>query len=327
MLTINATLDGEDYQEINIAKQEYTYSGLCDTLKKMFWIEKNINIEVYDSSEEEISKITFIPNTSNKLKIALINKEYELSKLAASSNNISQQNTELSGVIRDEVSKHKFSCHYKTCRKTFKFACKLFNHIKIHFKNKPFVWSFPSWNKSFLWKGQLRNHQSTHVDTKKFTCGFEGWDKSYSKKSRLIVHERVHTGERPFVCRFKDCNKSFAEKGNLKTHFRTHTGEKPYVCSFDDCGKRFTTQGHLVDHERRHRAEKPFRCQVWRKSFMRSSTLKVHMKTHKDDDDDWITVSNISITKEIRPEQKVELNIIRKFFSIISDFNISWLLR
>eukprot|EP00345_Euplotes_harpa_P014821 CAMPEP_0168341954 /NCGR_PEP_ID=MMETSP0213-20121227/15052_1 /TAXON_ID=151035 /ORGANISM="Euplotes harpa, Strain FSP1.4" /LENGTH=154 /DNA_ID=CAMNT_0008348651 /DNA_START=699 /DNA_END=1163 /DNA_ORIENTATION=- len=49
------------------------------------------------------------------------------------------------------------------------------------------------------------------------------------------------------------------------------------------CNKRFTTQGHLVDHERRHNDEKPYKCEVCGKDFMRSSTLKVHMKTHDRD--------------------------------------------
>lgn len=281
MLNIEATFNGEDFEEVQVDSQSWTYSGLKTTLKSQFLLSSDEDIEIYDSENKEFSSASLISWRSKKFRVALLNKRYvPEAYLKGSNNSVSEDTKELESGLTDEISKHKYSCCSKGCRKTFKAPAKLFNHIKIHFKNKPFQWEVKDCGKMFLCKGQLRNHMSTHTEQRRFHCKHPGCDSSYSKKSRLVVHERSHTGERPFVCPYEGCGKSFAEKGNLKTHVRTHTGEKPYFCSVKGCNKRFTTQGHLVDHERRHKDEKPYEWEVCGKAFMRSSTVKVHMKTH-----------------------------------------------
>ena len=274
-------MNGEDYKQITVNPISWTYSALKQTLKDQFFISNDNDIEVFDSENKEFSILSLSKTNNKKFKVVLLNKRYQPDQNSKfSDSNSNTEAKDLENGLNDEVSKNKFSCFTKGWRKTFKSPAKLFSHAKIHFKNKPYHWEYEGWGKSFLWRGQLRNHQNTHNSTKKFSWTHPGWDHSYSKKSRLVVHERCHTGERPFQWPFPDWGKSFAEKGNLKTHIRTHTGEKPYFWTVKGWGKRFTTQGHLVDHERRHKDEKPYKCTTCGKAFMRSSTLKVHMKTH-----------------------------------------------
>ena len=61
---------------------------------------------------------------------------------------------------------------------------------------------------------------------------------------------------------------------------RIHTGEKPYVCNFKGCTQSFRALGHLKDHEKKHFGIKPFECNVCNAKFARSSTLKIHIRTH-----------------------------------------------
>lgn len=307
---------------MSIPRDKYQYGPFWNMLKNMFEIENDTNIEVYDSDGEELSKAILLPNSRKKLQIVLINKRFENNNNDAASASGDDEAKSNGNLIKDELSKNKFRCYFKACRKTFKIPLKLINHIKIHFKNKPFKCEYEGCDKSFLCKGQLRNHQSIHIDVKKFNWTFEGCDKSYNKKSRLLVHMRVHTGEKPFACKFEGCNKRFAEKGNLKTHIRTHTGEKPYFWSFEDCGQSFTTQGHLVDHERRHRDEKPFKCNIWNKAFMRSSTVKVHMKTHVGEENCYSQSSKSTFQKQSN-SHKIEIKLTEPMIDLDSNMDHS----
>ena len=85
---------------------------------------------------------------------------------------------------------------------------------------------------------------------------------------------------KPFVCPFSNCDKSFNEKGNLKTHIRIHTGQKPFLCSHPGCGVSFKALGHLKYHQKRHSNIKPFSCQICGNTFIRKSTLKIHLNVH-----------------------------------------------
>lgn len=136
-------------------------------------------------------------------------------------------------------------------------------------------------------------------------------------------------GIKPFICPFESCGKGFNEKGNLKTHIRIHTGEKPFVCTHPGCGIAFKALGHLKDHQKRHSNTKPFSCPICKNSFIRKSTLKIHLSTHgaissdlvkeinKDKMDQSYLNNNININDT--PNENINDNLELKSFK--SNFN------
>ena len=180
-------------------------------------------------------------------------------------------------VLRGKSTANKLLfCSYSDCMREFNETGNLKTHMRKHTGDRPFHCVFENCDKSFITKGHLQTHLLIHTGEKPFKCKICG--KDYSRSGRLKIHLRTHTGEKPFKC--KDCGKSFTENGNLKTHMRIHTGEKPFRCEFANCGRSFTTQGHLTDHKRKHTNARPYICEICNQSFMRSSTLKMHIKRH-----------------------------------------------
>mmetsp|Transcript_16101 Transcript_16101/g.11348 ORF Transcript_16101/g.11348 Transcript_16101/m.11348 type:complete len:123 (-) Transcript_16101:1588-1956(-) len=59
---------------------------------------------------------------------------------------------------------------------------------------------------------------------------------------------------------------------------RRHSGERPFKCSL--CNLTFMRSSTLKIHMRWHTGEKPYKCEQCGKGFTESGNLKTHMKTH-----------------------------------------------
>lgn len=174
MINIEVTLNGEDYESFKISPPSFIYNQLKDSIKSRFTLSSDDDIEIYDFSNKEFALNSLNPNAENKFQLALLNKRYNPMRSQFRSQDSLEEAKVKSNVMTDDISKNKYSCYYKGCRKSFKVIDKLFNHIKNHFKNKPYQCEFEGCGKSFLCKGQLRNHQTTHAEQKRFHCKFPG---------------------------------------------------------------------------------------------------------------------------------------------------------
>ena len=302
MKILNLSITGSEFIQF------IPHPDLTDDLAMKNAIRQQLNIPPEDDFDVYTDNYLQVKDLASTLLASRDNQCYKIWIL----NQLSALAPKIKGVYHDTVSTKKYTCINAKWRKTFDSCFSLFNHFQVHYKNKPFGWSFQNCRKSFMLQSQLNTHLTVHQDFKPFKWTFKGCNKSYAKNCRLKVHLRSHNGIKPFVWPYEGCGKRFSEKGNMKTHIRTHTGEKPYFCNFWNCKKRFSTQGHLIDHIRSHSDTKPFPCQLCSKAFMRASTLKVHMRDHTGERPfSWqICLKSFKEARSLRSHSKIHANLV-----------------
>jgi len=70
------------------------------------------------------------------------------------------------------------------------------------------------------------------------------------------------------------CHKRFENKYKLKIHMNCHTGNRPYIC--ETCGASFLRSTNLVAHRRTHKP-KEYQCPLCGKLFAHNSDRVVHI--------------------------------------------------
>ncbi|XP_046703089.1 zinc finger protein 1035 [Silurus meridionalis] len=112
-------------------------------------------------------------------------------------------------------------------------------------------------------------------DAPYFPCHVCG--KTFLTSENLEDHQRCHLGEKPYEC--EECGKCFIQLVNLQQHQRSHKSE--FQCQM--CGKGFVSLFALRKHKHTHVGKHPHRCTKCQLSFTRSSKLREHMTTHREE--------------------------------------------
>lgn len=197
--------------------------------------------------------------------------------------------------------------------------------------------------RSFTTSHRLHQHYSWHLGINYFKCQF--CPKTFSKCSVYLLHERIHTREKPFRCNF--CDKWFPGSSNLNIHlgfndpFICNTCEKPFfqISSFISHKKIHLLKNQMKNKKikksyyqstserylRQHTGRKTFKCKVCNKSFIQSSTLSAHSKTHTKKYLNKFDVHNKILTRSSLNNKKIFENKCFKCDlckEIFSDWNI-----
>lgn len=128
----------------------------------------------------------------------------------------------------------------------------------------------------FSSENEVKQHLELHQGLHPLQCPI--CFKVYGKKDALIRHMCLHTGTHQYLCFV--CGKTFIHYGSYDSHKSIHDtlNAKKYECK--TCGKIFIHHGSYRTHKLSHENRKEKICYFCNKTFLRTSHLKRHIRTH-----------------------------------------------
>ncbi|XP_053564809.1 zinc finger protein 420 isoform X2 [Bombina bombina] len=227
-------------------------------------------------------------------------------------------------LLRQRAQKGERTHACPECGKTFLTKRTLRTHQRAHTDERSYICNVCG--KSFRRHTSLLIHERIHTGERPYQCAQCG--KSFVQRQHLTTHLKTHTGEKPFRC--ADCGKGFRWRSELVKHQKVHeeesllagmdpacktekdsfleddwkaingvqtgepnedvstsnkgndtepkTLERLFPCT--QCEKSFLRSSDLVRHQRSHLGERPYVCNQCGKCFRRNTSLIIHERIH-----------------------------------------------